>query len=85
MSDAVNVMVYVGIPIGEGAHDDGNVLDNSLWTFWGVEGRLPWVVQKALKSLPAINCLGYLGYVSVGIQRRRQWSLVINAFSRTLL
>lgn len=23
VSDAVNVMVYVGIPIGEGAHDDG--------------------------------------------------------------
>lgn len=27
VSDAVNVMVYVGIPIGEGAHDDGNVLE----------------------------------------------------------
>lgn len=25
VSDAVNVMVYVGIPIGEGTHDDGNV------------------------------------------------------------
>lgn len=25
VSDAVNVMVYVGIPIGEGAHDDGNL------------------------------------------------------------
>lgn len=24
VSDAVNVMVYVGIPIGEGTHDDGN-------------------------------------------------------------
>lgn len=23
VSDAVNVMVYVGIPIGEGAHDEG--------------------------------------------------------------
>lgn len=24
VSDAVNVMVYVGIPVGEGTHDDGN-------------------------------------------------------------
>jgi hypothetical protein len=23
VSDAVNVMVYVGIPVGEGAHDEG--------------------------------------------------------------
>lgn len=26
VSDAVNVMVYVGIPIGEGSHDDGKLL-----------------------------------------------------------
>lgn len=25
VSDAVNVMVYVGIPIGDGAHDDGKL------------------------------------------------------------
>lgn len=25
VSDAVNVMVYVGIPIGEGAHDEGKI------------------------------------------------------------
>ena len=25
VSDAVNVMVYVGIPIGEGAHDEGTI------------------------------------------------------------
>lgn len=25
VSDAVNVMVYVGIPIGEGAHDEGMI------------------------------------------------------------
>lgn len=25
VSDAVNVMVYVGIPVGEGAHDDGKL------------------------------------------------------------
>lgn len=25
VSDAVNVMVYVGIPIGEGAHDEGTL------------------------------------------------------------
>lgn len=25
VSDAVNVMVYVGIPIGEGAHDEGRI------------------------------------------------------------
>lgn len=25
VSDAVNVMVYVGIPIGEGSHDDGKL------------------------------------------------------------
>lgn len=25
VSDAVNVMVYVGIPVGEGAHDEGRI------------------------------------------------------------
>lgn len=59
VSDAVNVMVYVGIPIGEGAHDEGTVFRTHCFGMMRIGlrsgiGFLPprWGQKLFIKFLP---------------------------------